>query len=166
MEIKDIIESLNKLAEEAEHMGEEVLQDIPAEEPEVQPAFNDGMSLADTLDAKAKIAKALENLKEAVEEFKDATAEKVDLIKDNVLIQQIEGLDQVIAGIEAILAEGILMPSELNDPFKAELPNEEAVANEEPVEEKAEEETEEEIEEDDEIRDFENEAGFDLLGEN
>lgn len=177
MDIKKLIESLNKLTEETEALGEETLIDTPVEEPEKAPQiespkesnveFNDGMSLADTLDAKAKIARALENLKGCIEDFKDATAEKVDLIKDNVLIQQIEGLDVAVQGIEATLAEGILMKSELNDPFKAELPQEvEPIEDVESEDNDESEEGEEPVEdEEDEITDFDDEAGLDILGE-
>ena len=102
----------------------------PAPEEPEEPAFNDTMSLADTFDAKARIARALEALQGAVEEFKNATADKVDLIKDALLLNSIEGLDMAVEAIESALAAGELLKSELNDPFNAELPD-----NEEPEEE-------------------------------
>jgi len=114
--------------------------EAPAEEPKeevkeepAEPAFNDTMSLADTFDAKARIARALEALQGAVEEFKDATADKVDLIKDALLLNSIEGLDLAVEAIESALAAGELLKSELNDPFNAELPDNET--EEEPEEE-------------------------------
>lgn len=178
MDIKTLLESLNKLNEEAELLGEETLIDTPAEETEHDAVvetpkeikkveFTDTMTLADTLDAKAKIAKALENLKDSVEEFKNATAEKVDIMKDAALIQQIEGLDVTIEGIEAILAEGILMKSELNDPFRAELPTEAEEQQEEKPQEQGEEDLEhEEKEEPEQDLEFEDVAGLNMLGEN
>ena len=156
MDIKELIESINKLSEDA--VGEDILTDIPEQEPEVAPAFNDGMSLADTLDAKTKIARCLENLKQAVDEFKEATAEKVDLLKDELLLGGIENLGNVIQEIELALASGSnILGSELNDPFKTELPAE----PEQPAEETEEEPDEEE--EEDVIYNFDDEAGYDLL---
>lgn len=168
MNFKQIIEEINKLTED-EPIGEEVLQDIPAEEPEVTPEFNDGMSLADTFDTKAKIARSLEGLKAAVDDFKTATSEKVDLLKDAMLLQNIEQLDVVLVDIEKQLASGsnLLGDSELNDAFKAELPNEEVEEETETRKEPAENEendAEEETEEEDfEAFDFDAEAGLDLL---
>lgn len=172
MDIRDIINSINALTEE--NTSEEILSDVPAEEPEVAPEvtpeFNDGMSLADTFDTKAKIARALDNLKVAVDEFKDATAEKIDLLKDELLLGGIEKLGDVIQEIELALASGsnLLGDSELNDPFKAELPQEEETVNVPDEEEEegtpAEEETEDE--EDYEDYDFDSEAGLDLLSNN
>lgn len=115
----------------AEEPKEEVKEE-PKEEPK-EPTFNDTMSLADTFDAKARIARALEALQGAVEEFKDATADKVDLIKDALLLNSIEGLDLAVEAIESALAAGELLKSELNDPFNAELPDNET--EEEPEEE-------------------------------
>lgn len=165
MNIKKIIEEIDELTKEP--TSEEVLQDIPAEEPEVAPTFNDGMSLADTFDTKAKIARSLENLKQAVEEFKEATAEKVDLLQDELLLGEIEKLGETIQGIELALASGSnLLGSELNDPFKSELPQaEEQPAEEEaPAEEKTEEEeSDEDAEFDGEDYDFDDEAGLNLF---
>lgn len=160
MNTREIIEAINKLTEDA--VEEEVLQDIPEEEPETAPAFNDGMSLADTLDAKTKIARALENLEAAIEEFKNATAEKIDLLKDELLLAGQEELDACIDNIKNALANGsniLDTNTGLNDPFKAELPVEE-----EPVGEETEEA--EEIEEEPGVEsDFDNEAGLDLFGD-
>lgn len=160
MNTREIIEAINKLTEDA--VEEEVLQDIPEEEPETAPAFNDGMSLADTLDAKTKIARALENLEAAIEEFKNATAEKIDLLKDELLLAGQEELDACIDNIKNALANGsniLDTNTGLNDPFKAELP-----AEEEPVGEETEEA--EEIEEEPGVEsDFDNEAGLDLFGD-
>lgn len=167
--MKDIIESLNKLAEEAlEGVTEDILTDVPAEEPEVQPeevdTITDTMSLADTLDAKTKIARALENLKVAVDEFKEASAEKIDLLKDELLLGCMVGLDDQIKAIEAALAAGsnILGDSELNDAFKTELPAE--PIEEEPSEDEVEETEDEEDGINTEEYDFDAEAGFDLIG--
>lgn len=161
MNTREIIEAINKLTEDA--VEEEVLQDIPEEEPSEEPTFNDGISLADTLDAKTKIARALENLEAAIEEFKNATAEKIDLLKDELLLAGQEELDACIDNIKNALANGsniLDTNTGLNDPFKAELPAE----TEEPVGEETEEaeEIEEEPEED---SDFDNEAGLDLFGD-
>ena len=165
MDFKQIIEEINKFAEE--DVNEQTLQDeITPEEPAQviepqEPAFNDNMSLADQFDAKARIARALEALQTAVQEFKDATAEKIDLLQDQALMQGIAGLEEQVKGLETALASGskILGDSELNDPFKPELPAEPEV--EEETGDLDQEETEEE--EDDEIYDFDAEAGLDLL---
>ena len=171
--IKTLIEDLNKLMEEdlpEINLQDEIEPEQPAEvteAPEVkqEPEFNDNMSLADQFDAKARIARALEALKDAVEEFKDATAEKIDLLKDQALTVGIEDLDGVLVDLENALVSGskILGNSELNDPFKTELPDEQEPEMEEPAEETNEED---EDEMDDEEFDFDAEAGLDLLGNN
>lgn len=166
IDTKKLIEELDSLLKS--DMAEETLQDEVAtvEEP-VQPQFNDTMSLADTFDAKAKIARALENLKQAVDEFKEATSEKVDLIQDNILMQQIEGLDEVLVGIEqALVDSSMLNDTGLNDAFKIEQPAEQEVEEtEEGIEtdlEPIEGEEEEDEEEYQEV-DFNDAAGLDLL---
>lgn len=166
MEIQKLIEEINRLTED--DMDEVTLQDeIEPEQPaEVvdEPEFNDNMSLADQFDAKARIARALEALKDAVNEFKDATAEKIDLLKDQALTGGIEKLDGLMVEIEKALASGsnILGDSELNDPFKTQIPDQ--------TEEIQPEETEEADTEDnqytDEEADFDAEAGLDLLAGN
>lgn len=158
MDIKQIIEQINLLTEE-EKIEEEILQDTPAAEPEVEPAINDSMSLADTFDTKAKIARCLDTLKQAIEEFKVATAEKIDLLKDASILAGQEKLDAVVAEIEQALANGtqLLGDSELNDAFKAELPQENIT--EEPAE--SAEETKEEEEKG--VVDFDSEAGLNLF---
>lgn len=176
--ILEVLEEL-RLALGEEDVKEETLVDVPAEpviEPEaveapvltepVEEPFKDSMSLADTFDAKAKIARALDNLKTSIEEFKDATAEKVDLIQDGNLIAEIEGLDRAIEGIETALAAGELLSSELNDPFKAELPEAPEVLPEEEltVEDPNEHDLpEDEDEEEREEVDFNLGAGFPLF---
>lgn len=158
MTVKKLIEDIEKLLRE-EDIVEDELQDEVA--VEVEPTFHDTMSLADTLDAKTKIARALEALQGATEEFKNASAEKLDLLQDSALLQAIEGLDEALKAIENALASGsnILGDSELNDAFKTELPAEkdeiEVIADEE--------ETEEDDEEENIEYDFDVEAGFDLL---
>lgn len=161
--LKKLLEEINKLSEG--DMDEINLQDeMDSAEPVEEKPFNDTMSLADTLDAKAKVARSLETLKAAIEDFKDATAEKLDLLQDSALLQGLEGLDQQIIEIEKALASGskILGDSELNDPFKAELPGEELEAPKGEGEEDSQdsEETEEEEEED---YNFDDEAGLDLF---
>lgn len=166
MEIQKLIEEINRLTED--DMDEVTLQDeIEPEQPaEVvdEPEFNDNMSLADQFDAKARIARALEALKDAVNEFKDATAEKIDLLKDQALTGGIEKLDGLMVEIEKALASGsnILGDSELNDPFKTQIPDQ--------TEEIQPEETEaadtEDNEYTDEEADFDAEAGLDLLAGN
>ena len=169
MNIKKLIEEINKLSEE--DVNEVTLQDEieptePAEviEPE-KPAFNDNMSLADQFDAKARIARALEALKTAVEEFKDATAEKIDLLQDEALLQGIDAIDNDVIALESALASGsqILGNTELNDPFKTDLPAEANELEEEPKAEETDEEPEED-EDDEEESDFDELAGLDLLG--
>lgn len=176
MDVKKLVETLNKLSRIAEdNVDEIVLQDeIEPEKPaevvdpvdtEAEPTFNDTMSLADQFDAKARIARALEALKAAVEEFKDATSEKIDLLKDEALLQGIANLDDQVGNLEKALVGGsnILGNSELNDPFRAE----EEPATEEPIEETPEEETEDEAEDGEEDEedeaDFDAEAGLDLF---
>lgn len=177
--ISELLEEL-KMALGEDDVQEETLVDVPAEqveEPEITPVeqaelsqpepFKDSMSLADTFDAKAKIARALDNLKSAIEEFKDATSEKVDLINDGNLITEIEGLDRAIEGIETALAAGELLSSELNDPFNAELPEAPEVMPEEEltIEDPNEHDLPDEEDEEDEGpgEDFDLGAGFTLF---
>lgn len=166
MEIQKLIEEINRLTED--DMDEVTLQDeIEPEHPaEVvdEPEFNDNMSLADQFDAKARIARALEALKDAVNEFKDATAEKIDLLKDQALTGGIEKLDDLMVEIEKALASGsnILGDSELNDPFKTQIPDQ----TEEIQPEETEEADTEDNEYTDEEADFDAEAGLDLLAGN
>ena len=168
MNRKKLIEEINKLSEE--DVNEVTLQDEiePAEPAEVieteKPAFNDNMSLADKFDAKARIARALEALKTAVEEVKDATAEKIDLLQDEALLQGIDAIDNDVIALESALASGsqILGNTELNDPFKTDLPAEANELEEEPKAEETDEEPEED--EDEEESDFDELAGLDLLG--
>jgi len=171
-DIKTLIEEIKLLEDDIAEIN---LQDeIEPEEPAQvideptdieKPTFGDNMSLADQFDAKARIARALEALKAAVDEFKDATAEKLDLLQDQDLTTGIEKLDTIVVEIESALASGsqILGNSELNDPFKPELPEkpEETEAEEEEEETPDSEENEEDEEED---YDFDAEAGLDLLG--
>ena len=176
MNIQELLGEL-KIALGEEDVQEETLVDVPAETEAVEPVekavleepqFNDSMTLADTFDAKAKIARALDNLKSAINDFKDATSEKVDLINDGNLVAEIEGLDKAITGIETALAAGELLKSELNDPFNTELPGEPEAADlpeeeltlEDPNEHDlpAEDEDEEE-----EVSDFNASAGFPLF---
>lgn len=169
MNVKKLIEQINALAEE--DIAEINLQDEiePAEPAKVidaeEPAFDDTMSLADQFDAKARIARALDALKDAVEEFKDATAEKVDLLKDQALTTGIESLDSLLVEIEQALAGGsqILGNSELNDPFKAELPEEPAEGEEEETDELEDEAEDNEDEEGEDEEDFDDAAGLDLF---
>lgn len=169
MEVKKLIEQINKLVEEdiAEiNLQDEIEPEQPAEVIDAEePVFGDTMSLADQFDAKARIARALEALKAAVEEFKDATAEKVDLLKDQALTTGIENLDSLLVEIEAALAGGsqILGNSELNDPFKTELP-EEPAEEEQGTEELEDEEADQE--EGDDEEDFDLAAGLDLFAGN
>lgn len=161
-------------APEAEPALEEPAAPVePEEAPKEEPTFKDSMSLADTFDAKAKIARALDNLKASIEEFKDATAEKVDLINDGNLLTEIEGLDRAIEGIETALAAGELLPSALNDPFNTELPelpaepefNEEELHLEDDNEHDLPEEDDDEAEEEEETPevDFNEVGGLTLL---
>ena len=163
--MKKLLEDINELIGE-EQLADEIQPEVAPEVVETpEPEFNDTMSLADEFDAKARIARALEALQAAVDEFKDATAEKVDLIADSQLIQEIEGLDVAVKNVEEALRGGSnLLGSELNDPFNTELPGEEA-----PVEEPTEEEPELTPEEEEaELADldaqFNDLAGYDLLG--
>ena len=169
MDYQELINGLKRAMGEAD-VAEEVLTDEAPEaevqatpEPEQQESpIKDTMTLADTLDAKAKIARCLENLKASVEDFKNATAEKVDLIADSALIKEIEGLDLAIEGIETVLASGELLKSELNDPFKAELPAEPVEQKEQEVQPESEETKETEEEPTGEFE-FDNLAGLELL---
>lgn len=147
MDIRKLIEEINALTED------ELIDDFEAQEPlaveeiDLLPVEHevDEVSTADSLDAKTKIAKALEEVKESIEYFKQITSEELDLVKDANLNISIEELDNKISEIEAILAGGKI---------------------EEPVEVAVEEtEVEEPVEEIESDVDFDTEAQLDLFGD-
>lgn len=173
-DLRKLIEQLNKLTEEDVNeinLQDEIEPEQPAEvidAPVEKPVFGDNMSLADQFDAKARIARALEGLQNAVEEFKDATAEKVDLLKDQALTGGIEKLTALMGELETALVSGsnILGTSELNDPFKTDMPAPQEEVEE--VEQTGDAEDAEELDmdaEDEEEYDFDAAAGLDLLAD-
>lgn len=172
--IVNLIEEINKLSEQDVNeitLQDEIEPEKPAQiiEPEKEEPFvTDTMSLADQFDAKARIARALDALKDAVEEFKNATVEKVDLLKDQALLSGIDRLDNQVQALEQALATGsnILGNTELNDPFKAQLPAQDTEKEDDSntLEEEPEvQDTTEPDEEEEEIYDFDAQAGLDLI---
>ena len=86
------------------------------------------------------------------------------MLQDEALLQGIDAIDNDVIALESALASGsqILGNTELNDPFKTDLPAEANELEEEPKAEETDEEPEED--EDEEESDFDELAGLDLLG--
>lgn len=95
MDIAAIVEEINKLIED------EFVDEFPVV-PSPETTDNTE-NLTDTLNAKTKISRALDTLKDAIEDFKSATAEEVDLINDSDLVASFEALDKVVADIASVL---------------------------------------------------------------
>lgn len=102
MNARQLIEELKKFTEE-DFIEDEMVDEF--ETPAITDSnLTDTTNLADELDAKTKIARALEILKKAVNDFKDATVMEVDLINDSTLMSTIEAIDQEIKTIESSLS--------------------------------------------------------------
>ena len=161
MEMKELIRQLKRIDED---LTEDTIEDTiePQQAPEMKTELVDGMSIADKLAAKTKIARALEVLKDAINEFKDASVSKLDMLNDNGLISAIETLDLAVTSIEQALAPEQIEDggTGLNAAFADELPDEPI---EEPAEETEEEDEEDAEDEDTEEADFDSEAEFNLL---
>ena len=128
MNIKKLIEELKKFTEE------DFIEDEMVDEFET-PAITDinmsdsSHNLADELDAKTKVARALEVLKKAVDDFKNATVMEVDLINDSTLMSTIEAIDEEIKTIESTLsgnAEPISEPIDVPMEMPKDIENEES----------------------------------------
>ena len=119
MNARQLIEELKKFTEE-DFIEDEMVDEF--ETPAITDSnLTDTTNLADELDAKTKIARALEVLKKAVDDFKTATVTEVDLINDSTLMSTIEAIDQEIKTIESSLsgkaepiAEPMDMPMEMD----------------------------------------------------
>lgn len=102
MNARQLIEELKKFTEE-DFIEDEMVDEF--ETPAITDSnLTDTTNLADELDAKTKIARALEVLKKAVDDFKNATVTEVDLINDSTLMSTIEAIDQEIKTIESSLS--------------------------------------------------------------
>lgn len=120
MNARQLIEELKKFTEE-DFIEDEMVDEF--ETPAITDSnLTDTTNLADELDAKTKIARALEVLKKAVDDFKNATVTEVDLINDSTLMSTIEAIDQEIKTIESSLsgkaepiAEPIAEPMEMDN---------------------------------------------------
>lgn len=114
MNARQLIEELKKFTEE-DFIEDEMVDEF--ETPAITDSnLTDTTNLADELDAKTKIARALEVLKKAVDDFKTATVTEVDLINDSTLMSTIEAIDQEIKTIESSLsgkAEPIAEPMDM-----------------------------------------------------
>lgn len=98
MNFKKLLEELNKLSED------ELVDDF--EDVEVSDEHLDTPEEVDTtkeLDAKTKISRALDVLKDAIEDFKSATIEELDLISDADLTASFEQLDTITSDIQNII---------------------------------------------------------------
>ena len=145
MNIKKLIEEINNLTED------ELVDDFEdTEVAEVVDTLDDTTNVTDTLDAKVKISRALDVLKDAIDDFKDATIEEIDLVKDADLSVIFEDLDNIISRVTEFLTgkqENTEIPVESTEDEIEEVPQED-----------------EEDEENEEDANFDDEANLDLFG--
>ena len=148
MDIKKLIEDINLLAEDelVDEFETPVVDDVVVTEEKP--------SITSELEAKTRISRAFDTLKDALDYFKDITAEELDLVQDSLLNSTIEQLSNDIWAIESCLH---------NDPVK----DTEEVVDEIEVEDDIEDEDnveEEEVSFDDEAQlDLFNDEDSDIL---
>ena len=147
MDIKKLREEMNNLTED------EFVDDFDDTEinndsfTDIDEPVSD-VSVTDELDAKTKISRALDVLKDAVEDFKTTTAEEIDLVKDANISMAIEQLDSTIN----TMTQELTGNKEQVEPMDV-TPSEEL-----------EEVPQDDEEDNDELVDFDTEAELDLLG--
>ena len=148
MNLRKLIEEINRLTEH------EFVDDFNSEITDTNLSSDE--NITDQLNAKTKISRALDVLKEAVDDFKAAVVEELDLIADAELSTTIESLDDITSKITSILT-GENSVREDNEPVNAE---------EEPdrEDEETEETTSPEEEDEDVEINFDDEAELDLFG--
>ena len=148
MDLRKLIEEINRLTEH------EFVDDFNSEITDTNLSSDE--NITDQLNAKTKISRALDVLKEAVDDFKAAVVEELDLIADAELSTTIESLDDITSKITSILT-GENSVREDNEPVNAE---------EEPdrEDEETEETTSPEEEDEDVEINFDDEAELDLFG--
>lgn len=147
MNIKELIEEINRLAEDElidDFEETEISDDSFANEEPVEK------DLTSELSAKTKISRALDVLIDAIDDFKNSVTQELDLIQDADLTASFELLDEVTSQISSVISgndQSILPVSEI-EPEDEEVPSED-----------------EEIEDDqeDEEIDFDAEAELDLF---
>ena len=153
MNTKQLIEELKQFTEE-DFIEDEIVDEF--ETPIISDVnLNDTANLADELDAKTKIARALEVLKKAVDDFKNSTVTEIDLINDSTLLSTIEAIDEEIKTIESSLSGKV----ETDD---------EQITSEIDIEDETEDETEEETTDEPDFNieeiDFDDAASLDFFG--
>ena len=145
MDIKKLIEEINNLTED------EFVDDF--EDAEVNTVVEPvETTTTDELDAKVKISRALDVLKQAIEDFKSATIEEIDLVNDSELTTTFEELDAVTNKVTNILSGN-------NEATDTQLLDDDVLNTEEDDVENVEEDDEEQ----EEIN-FDDEANLDLFG--
>lgn len=147
MDLRKLIEEINRLTEH------EFVDDFNSEITDTNLGSDENMT--DQLNAKTKISRALDVLKEAIDDFKSAVVEELDLIADAELSATIESLDDITLKITSILA-GENSVEEDNEPVNTE---EELDREDEETEEATPPEDDEDVE-----VNFDDEAELDLFG--
>lgn len=147
MNIKELIEEINRLAED------ELIDDF--EETEISDdsfANAEPRDLTSELSAKTKISRALDVLIDAIDDFKNSVTQELDLIQDADLTASFELLDEVTSQIRSVISgdDNSILPVSEIEPEDEEVPSED-----------------EEIEDDqeDEEIDFDAEAELDLFSD-
>ena len=142
MDIKKLIEEINLLSEDElvdEFETPTIVDDVIVEE---RP------SLTNELEAKTRISRAFDTLKDALDYFKDITAEELDLVQDSLLNSSIEQLSDDVWAIESCLHNDPT-DSKVDDNIEDEVEINDDIEDKEVEED---EETEEEVSFDDEAQ--------------
>lgn len=138
MNIKKLIEDINLLSEDElidEFEAPAVIDDIVVEDEVVE----EKSSLTNELEAKTRISRAFDTLKDALDYFKSITAEELDLVQDSLLNSSIEQLSDDIWAIESCLHndpvdskidDNIEAEAEINDDITDEINDEDEVEEE------------------------------------
>lgn len=150
--VQDVIAKEKELKEDVSLAEDELVDEFDAD---VNASFEDEVSLVDKLDAKTKVARALEVLKKSIEDFKDATVGEVDLLGDSLVLSCVEDLDACVKSLEDSLTLGTASAEEVV---------EEDLVDEEPLNDEA-EDAEAEDDEVEEETNFDDEASLDFLAD-
>ena len=165
--IEEIDELVDKVEETSEDEMEEGLDDNMFDEV-VDPLEHDNTT--ELLNAKTKISRALDVLKDAINDFKTMVVTQIDLIEDAELSAQMEALDKVIMDMSNTLVSEPVQPNDFEeDGFEdaentedSEETDSEKTDREETDREEIEQEPEEDEEEPKEVP-FDDEASIDLF---
>ena len=150
MNLRKLIEEINKLTED------EFIDQFNTEVSDEDLKVND--DLTKELNAKTKVSRALDVLKEAIDDFKDVALEELDLITDADLSKLLECLDDIVVDIKNVLTGKEKVEEKPEEKEEIEIEEKEDIEpSEEANTQEAEDEEAEEV-------NFDDEAELDLFG--